>query len=108
MRHFTYGFADELVKVASAATSVRNFLSRIERSKGLREAIRRSALLGGVTGGVSGFLSKRKGESALKKSLKGGMVGALGGAITGGAFPGWFEGSNMLAHDEVKRLRRLR
>lgn len=104
MSHFTNGFADELVKVAKLRIGAK-FMKRLGKSKELRDAIKRSALLGGATGAASGALS-RDDRSTLRKILGGATVGLAGGAITGATFPGWFARSNMRAADEVGKLGR--
>jgi len=102
------GFSDELTKVARFS-AVREFAHRLEKSHGLRNAIRRSAGLGAVTGGTTAMLSRDKNEPWLRRLLSGAALGALGGGITGGVFPGWFAKSNMRAADEVsaRTLRRM-
>jgi len=96
------GFADELVKSASARSAVVKALARIRRSPELRRAILRSAALGGTTGLVSGAFDDKKGNA-----LRSALVGALAGGVTGASFPGWFTHANRYAPDEVNALARL-
>lgn len=97
MNSFLAGFKDELVKTAGLG----NFMHRLSKSKELRHAIRRSALLGAGTGAIGGALQhKNPDESRLKKILGAALLGGAGGAVTGAAFPGWFHYHSMRAADE--------
>jgi len=98
------GFSMELTKVARLG-AVARYLERLNASKGLRSAIRRSALLGAGTGAVSNVMAGNSDQSTLRKLITGAAVGGIGGAVTGGAFPAWFGRSNMRAADELKRFR---
>lgn len=98
MNPFLAGFADELVKTAGLG----NFMHRLSKSKELRHAIRRSALLGAGTGAIGGALQhKDPEESRLKKILGAALLGGAGGAVSGAAFPGWFHQHSMRAADEI-------
>jgi len=97
--HFASGFADELTKVAKIS-ALRSFAHRLNTSKDLRDAIRRSATLGAGTGAITAALGDGE-DASLVRALKGGAIGALGGGITGATFPGWFGRSNMMAADEI-------
>ena len=101
------GFADELVKTAGRLDAVRRLISRIKKSKDLRDAIRRSAVLGAGTGAATGVLGGDKDKSILRRALGGAAVGAVGGGITGASFPGWFTKAMRHAPDEVGPLARL-
>lgn len=121
------GFADELVKTARAdlasmaalaaaggltgaalrSGALHRLVKRVKKSKDLRDAIRRSAVLGAGTGAATGVLGGDKDKSILRRALGGAAVGAVGGGITGAAFPGWFTKAMRLAPDEVGPLARL-
>jgi hypothetical protein len=101
------GFADELVKTAGRANAVLKLLERINTSKDLRSAIRRSALLGAGTGAATSVLGGDGKKSTLRRGLGGAALGAVGGGITGAAYPGWFTRAMRLAPDEVGTLARL-
>ena len=96
------GFTSELIKTARLK-SVSKFLSRLEKSPGLRASIRRSTALGAGTGAATNLMAGDDDHGIIRRLASGAAVGGLGGAITGGAFPGWFGRSNMKASDEVKR-----
>ena len=106
MTSFTAGFQGELEKLAKIR-AIANFAKRLHGSKGLREAIRRSAVLGAGTGAVTGALSESD-KSLLHRMLGGAALGAVGGGVTGASFPGWFSRASMLAPDERRIMMRLR
>jgi len=99
MAPFMNGFADELIKTARAG-AIADFAVRLGKSKSLRDAIRKSTLLGAGTGALSGALSPDGDKGLLRRMAGSAVLGAAGGALTGSVMPGWFGPGSHRAHGE--------